>query len=179
MNDVRMVGKILDKLHPYDGSAYKVQTRRSGNKEVYDEIAVVLPSLFDITIGQIYQFYGTLGVRPQIRAKEKIDICVYVKNMHNISQDEELFNEVFINGTIMSIDKDPKIPNKMSLLLNADDDSYDKYKVVAWGKRLNYLKYKKVGDHLRISGELVKYVYRVNTETFFHTEIIFWFEEPK
>ena len=176
MNYVQLIGRIVNETHPYNGFAYKVRVRRSGAKEVYDDIDIVLPEKHALVIDALYDFSGVLGVRAQKRAKEEVDICVYVTDIYNIEQDEQSFSGVYISGTITAISKDPKIPNKISLLLKADDGSHDKYKVVAWNRRRSYIENKQVGDHLNVCGELVKYFYRSGSEFFYHVEIAFWYE---
>ena len=187
MNYARVIGKVISEHHRKYGCLYVVRTRRSGKRDVYDDIYVTLVKSAKrnakIEVGSNYEFIGKIGLIEQAPVIYKNDICIYANTVLCADESDEWKNEVIIAGTIISKETNPKIPNKISMVLDPNDIYRNTYRIVAWNRRLEYIEKKNVGDSLNIFGELVKYDYRMHIQEeikwLSRIEIAFWYEAKK
>ena len=179
MNYARVVGKVIERHDKYNGLLYTVRTRRRGKKEAYDDIYVALTESYDIEINGVYEFIGKLGIVNQPPKISQDETCVYADVVYLPEDGAKWMNEVQIIGTVAEIYQNKKVPDKISLRLDAEDGSYNAYKVVAWNSRARYITEKKVGERLDVWGELVSYFHRVGKQSINAIEIVFLYEENR
>jgi len=175
MNSVRIIGELIETYDGCDELYYKVRVKRSGGKDIYDDIHIILNYPFVLDIGTSYEFVGMLGhivLHPYIPLK---DVCVFVDDIYAVPEGSASYSEIALTGVITRKLKVKTIPNRVVIMLTPDE-SHDSFRVVAWNRRVEYITRVEIGARFGIWGELVTHTYKDKANTSSRTEVAFWHE---